>query len=253
MRRYIRLPHAVLEQYELTSSELMLYVALLKHCNLLGCCKARHSTLAAMLGVSERTVSATIAKLEGKGLVHITKRISRGRQISNRYDVVVPRGRFVKIPANIFELGLGKSTFKVYVHLLKCKGNSKLEAFPSLNQMVAALHMSKRTIVDAIAALSSCVLLHKRSYNRKTDRRIGHNRYLLILPSLRAMLLSLVCLFKKGQKKIRATPTVRVTRTNKKTHENLSYNISRLGGIVNHHLHGTIRLLFIRVVLFLPP
>ena len=93
---------------------------------------------------------------------------------------------------------------------MTCRHSQTLEALPSLSQMVSMLHMSKRTIIDAIKHLTNALLLTKENYKRKTDNRLGHNRYRILTGQVRLILI--VLLMKAGNKKrLGAAPSYNAT------------------------------------------
>lgn len=241
MNRYIKLPDAVYN-YNLNATELMVYTALQKHANIFGRCIVKHSTIAQLIGTTAGTVSRATKALENKGLIfiHTCRNRKTGEQIANGYTLESFTGGYTKLPANIHAYKLPKSIFKVYTYLLKCRCNRSLEAVPSLSQMVNALHMSKRTVIDAIDYLQINLYLSKERYDRKTDNRIGHNRHVVFTPALRAIMLRLVIAIKKAQKKIRATLSQKVTRIAKKCFTKFSYSIAYPTKTVNrlHHKMG---------------
>lgn len=223
---YIKLPDAVWN-CRLNATELMVYIALQKHANAFGRCTVKHSTVARLVGASAESVLRATHGLADKGLLFIHERRNKitGNRVANGYTVETPAGGFTKLPANIFACALNKSVFKVYAYLLKCRGETSLEAVPSLSQMVSALHMSKRTIVDAVKYLDGHLFIQKTGYARKTDNRIGHNRHRVLTPRLRAVLLLIMAARQKAQKKIRATPSQRATRNANRNVLNFTYNI----------------------------
>ena len=195
---YIKLPDAIW-RYSLSSTELMVYVALRRHVNPFGRCIVKHRTLAQLIGCSPDTISRATRRLEDKGLltIHNCRDKATGDQIANGYTLELLGGGYTKIPASIFACKLSKSDFRVYLYLLKCRSKIGLQAVPSLSQMVSVLHMSKRTVVDAIRRLDSALFICKAAYHRKQDRRLGHNQHTVLSPSLRRLVLHLAAIRKK--------------------------------------------------------
>ncbi|MEG0754754.1 MAG: helix-turn-helix domain-containing protein, partial [Angelakisella sp.] len=188
MKSFIKLPNAIWS-YRLSSGELQVYTALTAFANRFGACCVRHATVAELCGVSSATVARAIGQLSSKGLISISKRYDRqGQLVANKYLVTPLSGSFTRVPCNIWGYKLAKSDFKVYLYLLCCCAQNILEAVPSLSQMVSVLHMSKRTIIDAVNRLSQLLLLYKEQYRRKQDKRMGHNRYRLIIGMARRLL-----------------------------------------------------------------
>lgn len=211
MKKTIKLPNAIWG-YQLNSADLQVYVAVVGYANRFGHCYVKQDTLAAAVGASVPTVIRAIKRLASCALLTITKRYNReGQTIANGYTIAALPGGFTLVPADVLRYRLPKSAFKVYIYLLRCRSNECLEAVPSLSQMVSALHMSKRTIIDAINHLSGCLLLHKESYRHKQDGRIGHNRYRVITDAIRRVLLVLLAGYARAKEK-RVTLRNRVTR-----------------------------------------
>ncbi|WP_312641522.1 helix-turn-helix domain-containing protein [Hydrogenoanaerobacterium sp.] len=235
MSRYIKLPDAVFN-FNLNATELMVYTALQKHANIFGRCIVKHSTIAQLIGASTGTVSRATRALESKGLIfiHACRNKKTGDQIANGYTLESFTGGYTKLPANIHAYKLPKSVFKVYVYFLKCRCEKSLQAVPSLSQMVSVLHMSKRTVIDAVNYLQERMYLSKERYERKTDNRIGHNRHIVFTPVLRAIMLRLVCALNKAQKRIRATLFQRVARIAKNYITKSIYSILNTYEIVKH-------------------
>ena len=93
---------------------------------------------------------------------------------------------------------------------MTCRHSRTLEALPSLSQMVSMLQMSKRTIIDSINHLTKALLLTKENYKRKTDNRLGHNRYRILTGKVRLLLI--VLLMKAGiKKRLGAAPSYNAT------------------------------------------
>ncbi|MEG0839725.1 MAG: hypothetical protein RSF33_07990 [Hydrogenoanaerobacterium sp.] len=209
---YIKLADSVWS-YGLTSTELMVYIAIKKHTNVFDRCIVKHSTLARLIDASCASVSRATHGLQAKGLLFIHQcKNKAGEQIANGYTLETMHGGYTVLPAEILSYKLPKSVFKVYAYLLKCKNSTSLQAVPSLSQMVAALNMSKQTIVSAVKYLHEQLLICKTGYARKSDKRIGHNRHFIIDAKLRLLVLLLADKWQKKQKEIRVASSQKVTR-----------------------------------------
>lgn len=222
MPKHIKLPNAIWS-YNLSSADLQVYIAISTFANRFGHCYVKQDTIATAAGVSVPTVIRAVKRIADCGLLTIRKRYNReGQTIANGYTIAALSGSFTLVPADVLLYRLPKSVFKVYLYLMRCRSSKCLEAVPSLSQMVSALHMSKRTIIDAVNHLSGCLLLHKESYRHKQDGRIGHNRYRVITSAIRRVLLLLLSKYARTKEK-RATLLQRATRNAK----------------VKRHLHNT--------------
>lgn len=211
MEKTIKLPNAIWSR-GLTAADFQMYLAIKTFTNRFGHCVVRHQTLATTAGVSVPTAARAIQRLVHAQLISTGKRFnSEGRLVANSYTLFAIPGGFTLVPANILQYRLPKSALKVYLYLLRCRDNNSLEAVPSLSQMVSALRMSKRTIVDAVSSLSGLLLLHKEHYQRKQDSRLGHNRYRVITNAVRRVLAVILAKF-ASKKEMRAALRNRATR-----------------------------------------
>lgn len=243
MKNFIKLHNSIFD-YSLSSSSLMVYVALKRHCNIFNHCTVKHFTLAELTGLSVNTVGRAIDELYSKGLVHCKVRYnSSGYRISNSYTLTQLNGSYTKLPRNIFSHNLPKSVFKVFTYLMICKDNKNDISAPSLNRMATTLHMSKRTIVDAVAFLNANILISKENYVRKSDNRQGNNRHFIISTKLRYTIFSIVSKLIRCPssliKKMRANLSNRLTLGKNSInilHE-IIYNVSPFAIKSKHNLH----------------
>lgn len=208
---YIKLPDAIW-RHNLSSAELMVYVALRRYTNCFGRCIVKHGTIAQLVGCSADTVARATHRLAEKGLltIHTCKSKATGERIANGYTLELLSGGYTKVPASIFACKLPKSVFKVYLYLFKCRAKNGLQAVPSLSQMVSVLHMSKRTVVDAVKRLSGAFFVCKQQHRRR-DNHLGHNRHTVLCPVLRLLVLRMA-LMSARRKGARAALSKKATR-----------------------------------------
>lgn len=134
-----------------------------------------------VLGYSQtQTVSKIISSLENKGLIKIIEHYKDGKRKTNSYKLnklSLENGYFI-LNRNIINKikEMGKSTFSVYLYILKCMNSKKKIAFPSINEIKKALHMGKSTVCNAIKYLTIDNVFKKLQCIKK-DNSYGRNTY----------------------------------------------------------------------------
>lgn len=165
--------------YNLSPNALKVYVYLSYCKNELGTAIVKTATIASTCAIqSLSSIHTALAELDKKGLVKKYKRRNaEGDTIANGYRVTQLHGGWFTLKLDNGQLALPKSSFMVYLYLLRCK-NRAGRAWPSFSHMAAILHISRNTIIAAIKCLISCLWL------RKAIQWAGkHNLYILSAPA----------------------------------------------------------------------
>lgn len=83
-------PNWIIRDSDWTAREILVYIALLNRANKTGWCWPSMKTLASESRSDERTVRATIKRLESRGILEVTRRPQEhGRHLPNLYHVAV--------------------------------------------------------------------------------------------------------------------------------------------------------------------
>jgi len=175
----IRIPNSIFD-YKLKATELLVlvYMLTIKHTDYYF--SVTQGTLASRLNLSVGTIKNVIKSLEQKKILQVKRTKRNGRYLTSEYKLNISIGKndFFCVGKDIFKYKyeLKATSIQVYLFLRRCANNDSDMAFPSLNKIANALHISKTTVIASRKQLEKTRLVKKFNYIKK-NKSFGCNRH----------------------------------------------------------------------------
>lgn len=160
MNSFFKIPNSYFELKDLSANEFATLVYLhsiytkIKSCNGHHYKRVKQATISAKCGLSERTVSRILHKLENKGYLTILKGYRPDRLTGTyTYLLVEVSGSYTMVDRKVFEYGLTPKQLKLYLFINKCIDKKLGYCWNSYKDLATSLNLKRSETISLIKQL----------------------------------------------------------------------------------------------------